>query len=440
MKIYQPHAAAKVFPPLRPAEMENLKRSILERGQVHRAVLLEGKLLDGRNRQEAIRQLVAEKKLPASTELRVEEWRDQGGSPVGFADATNDKRRHLTESQRSMIATKLLPMFRKEAKERQAEATKLANRRRARGQKTLPLPAPGRKTAAQEAARAAGGKVSARSVERAAFVQKKDPELASRVFEGEMTVKQAERKIRLRTQVAQASVYVPPRGEYSVIVADPAWEFDDELNGSLNRGLPYPTMSIEEICALTLPAASDCALFLWTTKTHLLNGDAVRACNAWGFKAKTIITWVKSNVGLGRYVRNRCEFVIIATKGHPAFALEGGDQSLKDDIIVQAGPRLPHSEKPDELFARAVALCPCPDEARIELFARKPRAGWVTSGSELAYPAPAGAAASQNEVPPTGPRSPNDAAAGSLPEPTPESLMAVPDDQMPFVVPPEAEN
>lgn len=206
--------------------------------------------------------------------------------------------------------------------------------------------------------------------------------VAAQIAEGDMTVKQAERKLRMRKQVAQAKAYVLPPGKFAVIVADPPWQYDDELNGSLNRALPYPTMPLEEICAMEVAdrAADDCALFLWTTKSHLLDGSAAKVCSAWGFTPKSMITWVKSNIGLGRYVRNRCEFVVIATRGSPPFDLEG-DTSLKDDVIIQTGPRLEHSEKPDEFFARVEALCPSP--ARIELFARAPRPGWTGSGSEL---------------------------------------------------------
>lgn len=379
MKTYRPHPAALVMPLMKPADLKELKESILERGQVHPAIVLDGQLLDGRNRQEAIRQLVTERRLPPATELWVVDWSGNGKSPAGYVDATNDKRRHLTESQRAMIATRLLPFFRKEAKERQREAIKKANRQR-REPGRIPFRAPGPGSAAR-AAKLAGGKVSERTVKRAEFVRKADPELARKVFDGEMTVKQAERKIRLRGQVQAARAYVPPEGKFAVIVADPPWEYDDELNGSLNRALPYPTMKLEEICAMKVPAAPDCALFLWTTKSHLLDGSAARVISAWGFTAKSMITWVKSNIGLGRYVRNRCEFVIIATRGSIPFDLEG-NTSLKDDVMLQTGPRLSHSEKPDELFQRVEALIP--STSRLELFARQPRAGWVTSGSELA--------------------------------------------------------
>jgi N6-adenosine-specific RNA methylase IME4 len=221
---------------------------------------------------------------------------------------------------------------------------------------------------------------------RAAALLRDNKELAEAVWKGDATLNQAEKQIRKRAAIAKVQQYKLPDGKFDVIVGDPPWEFDDELNGPMNRGLDYPTMTLDQICGLDIGklASEDCALFLWTTKSHLLDGSAAKVCAAWGFVPKTIITWVKSNIGLGRYVRNRCEFIVVATRGQPVFDLSG-ETALKDDIIIQTGPRLRHSEKPDEAYARIEAICPSP--RRLELNARKPRAGWVTSGSDLAPPA-----------------------------------------------------
>jgi N6-adenosine-specific RNA methylase IME4 len=392
MKTYKPHPAALVMPPMKPAELSELKRSILERGQVHPAVLIDGKLLDGRNRQEAIRQLNAEKKT--NLELKVVEWSGRGETAHGFVDATNDKRRHLTESQRAMIATRLLPVFRKEAKERQRAAAKSTNRKRKQPELFKTLSAPGR-GASKEAARLAGGKVSARTVERAEFVRKADPALARKVFEGELTVKQAEKKIHRREQVAQVEAYVPPAGEFGLIVVDFPWLYDDgrEGNDAARNGADYPRMSVAEICQFPIPAAADCLLACWITNSMLIDGawDRVRyALGLSGFEPKQMRTWVKTEAdggpttGLGKAFRNDTEHLILLERGTVVYRETGGDNDLPIMRTALSAPVGIGSAKPNRAYADLLAICPM--RPALELFARpgSTRDGWVTSGSELA--------------------------------------------------------
>ena len=54
--------------------------------------------------------------------------------------------------------------------------------------------------------------------------------------------------------------------KYKIIYADPPWGYvQKKVRGGAARH--YPTMSIENICALPVPqiADDDCVLFLWTT-------------------------------------------------------------------------------------------------------------------------------------------------------------------------------
>lgn len=174
------------------------------------------------------------------------------------------------------------------------------------------------------------------------------------------------------SQVKKAKAYVPPAGEYAVIAADPPWPFEDKLEG-VDRELPYPTMTVEEICAFKVPAAKDCALFLWTTNAHLIDGSALKVLKAWGFEPKALLTWVKPKIGLGRYLRNRTEQCVIAVKGSVVF--EPG--AISNVLEASAGK---HSEKPQAFFDLVEKVCPA--TSRLELFARQVRPGWVTSGSE----------------------------------------------------------
>ena len=84
-------------------------------------------------------------------------------------------------------------------------------------------------------------------------------------------------------------------GKYGIVYADPPWRYDMKRgNGVAEKH--YPTMSMEEICALPVAdlAARDSALFLWATFPQL--NEAFRVIEAWGFKYKTLaFLWLKQN-------------------------------------------------------------------------------------------------------------------------------------------------
>ena len=65
----------------------------------------------------------------------------------------------------------------------------------------------------------------------------------------------------------------PIEKKYGIIYADPPWKYAQKrLSGAAEHH--YPTMSIEELCALPVAglAAEDSALFLWATLPQLPAG------------------------------------------------------------------------------------------------------------------------------------------------------------------------
>jgi len=144
----------------------------------------------------------------------------------------------------------------------------------------------------------------------------------------------------------------------------------------------YPTMSLSEICALSVAeiAANDSVLFLWATYPNLREAFAV--IDAWGFKYKTVaFTWVKRNkrspswfVGLGHWTRANAEICLLATKGSPR-RISKSVQQVIDTPIER------HSKKPDVVRERIVELMG--NVPRIELFARKVPEGWDVFGNEV---------------------------------------------------------
>ncbi len=101
--------------------------------------------------------------------------------------------------------------------------------------------------------------------------------------------------------------------KYGIIYADPPWRYDMKRGNGVAEN-HYPTMSIEEICALPVAdlAAKDSALFLWATFPQL--NESFRVMEAWGFKYKTLaFLWLKQNrkadswfYGMGFWTREQC--------------------------------------------------------------------------------------------------------------------------------------
>ena len=176
---------------------------------------------------------------------------------------------------------------------------------------------------------------------------------------------------------AADSVIIPVQAQYlpakGIIYADPPWHYDRK-HGSGVAENHYPTMSIEEICALPVSelAAKDSALFLWATFPQL--NEAFRVIDAWGFKYKTLaFLWLKQNrkadswfYGMGFWTRSNAEVCLLATRGRPKRQCAGIHQFVISHIEQ-------HSKKPDEVRDKIVKLMG--DQPRVELFARQKTPG-----------------------------------------------------------------
>ena len=89
-------------------EYQRLVNDIKDNGLLEPIIIYEGKVLDGRNRYKACRELGIE----------VESQDYTGDDPLKYVISKNLTRRHLNESQRSMVAARLANM-------RQGERTDL---------------------------------------------------------------------------------------------------------------------------------------------------------------------------------------------------------------------------------------------------------------------------------------------------------------------------
>jgi N6-adenosine-specific RNA methylase IME4 len=166
----------------------------------------------------------------------------------------------------------------------------------------------------------------------------------------------------------------PPAGEYRTIVIDPPWPmtiYDRDVRPG-QIGFHYPTMNVEEICAMQLPLAEDATVFLWTTQRFL--PDAFRVLESWGLKYLVAMVWHKPGgpqpYNLPQY---NCEFILIGRRGSPLFL------DTKAFPLCFEAPRREHSRKPDEFYALVERVCAGP---RIDMFSREKRAGFDQFGVE----------------------------------------------------------
>jgi N6-adenosine-specific RNA methylase IME4 len=198
---------------------------------------------------------------------------------------------------------------------------------------------------------------------------------------------------------------------FNAILADPAWQFDDK--GS--RVSPekstngYPTMPTDRIAALPVSryATPGAFLFLWTTWTHILNGDAATVAKGWGFTPKTVIPWfklsdgkskakykdhpaivwlteneVKVQIGMGHYVRNGTEPLILCTRRPgripPTRQMAGAIFAEPGALVASRGR---HSAKPAVQYDLIETMV---DGPYLEMFARgRPREGWRALGDQV---------------------------------------------------------
>lgn len=191
-------------------------------------------------------------------------------------------------------------------------------------------------------------------------------------------------KYLLFFKAGQADAMTACFSEYSRKVRNKSKSRRIPIRDQLKRAAEhhYPTMSIDELCALPVAdlAAPDSALFLWATFPQL--PEALRLIREWGFTYKSVaFVWLKKNrkadswfYGLGFWTRANAEVCLLATRGHPKRQAANIHQFIISPIEA-------HSKKPDETRDKIVALMG--DLPRVELFARQTPPGWDVWGNEV---------------------------------------------------------
>ena len=170
-------------------------------------------------------------------------------------------------------------------------------------------------------------------------------EAAKEIRGARAEARRAERIARILT-ISSGNSALPSDRTYPVILADPPWHFEvyNEDSGVERAAANhYPTMSLSEICKLPIAdlATPDAVVFLWTTAPHL--HEAFEVLAAWGFQYVSNFVWVKDKFGLGYWVRNQHELVLIARRGD----MPTPAPACRPPSVIQA-PAREHSRKPDK--------------------------------------------------------------------------------------------
>ena len=159
---------------------------------------------------------------------------------------------------------------------------------------------------------------------------------------------------------------------YKTVMADPPWDIGQKgARGAIKH---YPLLTLEQIKNMPIadlvdPDSSHC--WLWVTNATLRSGFDV--LEAWGFTPRSVFTWIKPRLGLGVYLRNATEHVLLGTKGKAPVLYKSQPNWL-------FAPVQDHSHKPEEQFAVIERVSPGP---YLELFARRRQPGWDVWGNEI---------------------------------------------------------
>jgi N6-adenosine-specific RNA methylase IME4 len=174
-------------------------------------------------------------------------------------------------------------------------------------------------------------------------------------------------------------------GRFGTVLADPPWRFTNrtgKVAPEHKRLARYPTLTLEEICAIPVAAhlAETAHCYLWVPNALLPEG--LRVLAAWGFDYKSNIIWHKvrkdggsDGRGVGFYFRNVTEVLLFGTRGRNVRTLAPGRRQVN---MIETRKR-EHSRKPDEQYGLIES---CSRGPYLELFGRGVREGWTVWGNE----------------------------------------------------------
>lgn len=347
--------------PLLPEEKALLEENIIQFGCRDPLVVWEGILLDGHHRFEICSRL----NIPFSIVTITLKDRE---SALDWMDANQLGRRNLTPDAFKLLLGR-----------RYNRVKKAHGGDRKSSAQIEPL-IDGEKTADRLAVEHG---VSAATVKRAgAFAAEveKSPEIQQAIADRQplRQIKAAQRReerVEKIQEISRGNTNLSSSARFPIILADPPWRYEHIETESRAIENQYPTMSLDDICAMPISeiATPDAVLFMWTTSPKLAESLAV--VSAWGFEYRTCAVWDKERIGMGYYFRQQHELLLVAVRGNLPCP---ETQNRPSSVIREA--RGKHSAKPEKAYEIIEAMYP--EFPKIELFCRSPRSGWSVWGNQ----------------------------------------------------------
>ena len=230
------HPFAEIFPLIEGGEFAALVEDIRRHGLREPIILFEDKILDGRNRYRACIEAGID---PTFTPYR-------GNDPVSYVVSLNLRRRHLDESQRAMVAAKLANLDLGANQHNEGTsiegASRLLNVGRASVERARAVQREGAPELQQAVERgavsvSAAADIASRPVEeQREIVARGEREIleAAKAIRGEKAKERYAARIARNIAVSAANRPIESGRLYSVILADPPWDYRvyNEQSGS----------------------------------------------------------------------------------------------------------------------------------------------------------------------------------------------------------------
>lgn len=420
------HPVADIFPMMSNQEFADLKADIAEHGMREPVWLHEdGRIIDGRNRYLACRQ--------AGLPYDYRTYDGEDSEIAAFIVSLNLHRRHLSESQRAMVASRIANMRQGERTDiveistmSQADAAKELNVSResvvnAKKVSESPVAELGEKVDSGDIAVSTAASIADAPEEEQREVIAADDEKA--IIKAAKDIKRRKmEEARERKPEPVAEPVALPDGVHRCIVIDPPWpveKIEREERPDQGSTLDYSTMPINcqrpitpgdnmldlqpcfvdpDYCpdhdnctgdnhdyvpcqsiqctvgsVLGQAAHDDCHIYLWVTQKYL--PDGLQLLESWGFSYQCVMTWRK-NVGITPYSwMYDTEHVLFGRKGN--LKLERLGLRLSFDAPTQG-----HSIKPDVFYDRVREASPGP---RLDMFPGVEHDGFTPWGLEATH-------------------------------------------------------
>jgi len=365
---YAIHSATGLFPPMSDEDFAQLKADIQQNGQKMPILVYRNKIVDGRERLRACRELGIDPRFDDVGKLDV--------PTQAFIVSQNLHRRHLSDSQRALIAGEL-SNTKKGANQHTAEAV---SQKQAAAACKVSIDSVGRAKAVLNCETPGLAKVvrdGDLDVSTAALLSKIPTDALDRLVMQKVEVmKKAAHDLRLKSaeekrkksadRIVERAVSQSLKkavGPFNLIYVDAPWGKVD------SKGLPIMSRSDLELQPVQQLSSDDTMLFMWVPHDRLEDGFKVLA--AWGFRYRSHAVWNKGGKGAGPYFRVNHELLLFATRGEVPMV-----PAAARAVSVMDWPAK-GKQRPKEAYDLIDSMFP--ELSKIELFPcanAAPRAGW----------------------------------------------------------------